>query len=643
MSESVWYECNPKADRGGEQAIHAKVFPHLQALEQDQRDVSTLNTLNSKLYSNRESMTFEQQNYTMNVNIRPLSHNLENVIQSVVSTLVSKIGANKAKASIISRGGDFSVFLKSRQLDRFLWAEFTHHEIHRKLARCFKDACIYGTGFLKIDMDEDEIYCERVHPSEMVIDQRECVSNEQPLQYHQRKLVSKLWLKKTYARKGMKNYKDIARKIDALDEKDSKYSNYMSQGTKQVLIVESWKMATRQGAADGRHSICIENYTLLDEPYTRSRPPFVIQKWEEPESGFYGRSLVGDLIGYQIRLNDLNESIRIGQDLMCVPRILIEQGSGVQVQQLDNGHAKALKYRGTMPEAMTWGAFNAEIYNERDRIKTSAFEFAGISQLSAQGALPKQARLDSSEALREYNAIEDSRFNDKTQAYEQATKCAADHLIELNTKKYKSRRKSTKRTFRLGNLVDQIDWKDIDMSRDRYVLEIGASSVVNMTPAARKDILNSWLAGGIITPDQYKAWSGHEDLERLSDIMSAGKDYIMYQMDLMLKEEPATPDENMNISEGIGTVLNTYSHLCTLDTPDKVLSLFRNWLLAAKEILSPEPEPAAPMGPEEMMGAGGPQGPEAMMPPGNPAMAPGMQAPAPGMEGPVSMPLPQGM
>jgi len=485
-------------------------------------------------------MTFEQQGNSLASNLRPLSTNLENVIQSVVSTLASKIGANKAKATIISRGGDFSVFLKSRQLDRFLWAEFTHHEIHRKLARCFKDAMIYGTGFLKIDTDRGEIYCERVHPSEMVVDQRECVSNELPSQYHQRKLVSKMWLRKTYAQKGTKNYKEIGRSIDGLGHEDDNYHNYMSAGTKQVVILESWKMETRdEGAGDGRHTICVENYTLLDEPYKRSRPPFVIQKWEEPESGFYGRSLVGDLIGYQIRLNDLNEVIKYGQDLMCVPRVLIEQGSGIQVEQLDNHIGKAIKYRGTKPEALTWGAFNAEIYNERDRIGAAALKFAGISQLSAQGQLPKQARLDSSEALREYNAIEDTRHNDKTQAYEGATKAVASHLIELNTDKYKTLRKSTKRTFRLGNLVDQIDWKDIDMRRDMYVLEIGASSVVNMTPAARKDILNSWLAGGIITPDQYKAWSGHEDLERLSDIMSAGKDYIMYQMDMMFKGESA--------------------------------------------------------------------------------------------------------
>jgi hypothetical protein len=299
------------------------------------------------------------------------------------------------------------------------------------------------------------------------------------------------------------------------------------------------------------------------------------------------------------------------------------------------------KYRGTKPEAITWGAFNAEIYNERERIYQGAFKQAALSELQAMGTLPKQARLDSSEALREATAIGDSRHADKTQAYENATKQFASHLIELNTIKYKKYKKGSTRTFRLGNLVDQIDWKDVDMRRDMYVLEIGASSVTNMSPAARKDILNSWLAGGIITPDQYKAWSGHEDLERISDIMSAGKDYVMYQMDQMFKGKPQTPDENMNIAEHISTVLNTYSHICTLDTSEQIKSLFRNWILAAKEILSPEPEPP---GPQDMMGAQGPAGMDpAMMPQGNPAAAQGMQAPMPGMQDPNMMPPAQGM
>jgi len=50
VEEAVaWYECNSKAPRASDQAVHAKVFPHVLALEQDQRDISTLNSLNSKL------------------------------------------------------------------------------------------------------------------------------------------------------------------------------------------------------------------------------------------------------------------------------------------------------------------------------------------------------------------------------------------------------------------------------------------------------------------------------------------------------------------------------------------------------------------------------------------------------------------
>lgn len=617
-----WYDSAVGADPNSENAVHSQVFPHVKQLENDQRDVQTVNRLNAKLYSNRESMMFDEEQ-SLGQNLRPISMNLENVIQSVVGTLVSKIGSNRPKATIISRGGDFSVFLKSRQLDRFLWAEFVHQGVHKKLERCFKDACIYGTGFLKIDNDAGEIYCERVHPSEMIVDQRECVSNSMPLVMHQRKLVSKLWLMKTYAQKGAKNYKMVATAIKGLGTKDHLYSNYTGGGANQVLVLESWKLATREGAADGRHTICVENYTLVDEPYTRDRFPFVIQKWEEPENGFYGRPLVGDLIGYQIRLNDLNESIRMAQDLMCRPRILVEQGSGMQAEQFDNQMAKIYKFRGTKPEAVTWGAMNSEIYSERDRIKSNAFEFAGISQMSAMGKLPSQARLDSAPALNEYNAIEDARFNDKTQNYELSTKQVASHFIELYADKYKNNKKSkSTRTFRLGNLVEQIEWKDVDMSKDKFVLEIGASSIINMTPAARKDLLNSWLAGGIITPDQYKAWSGHEDLERLADMMSASKDYAEHQISRMLAGERVTPDPNMNLPAALSSVLDTYQHLCTLDCPDEIKSLFRNWVVSARNYMQP---PAPPMGPMAM-GPAGPQGP------------PMGDAPQPGMEAPIPAP-----
>lgn len=639
-TQQPWYAL-PKRPAHDEEAVHHQLFPHVQQLEEDQADIHLQNVLYSKLYTNREMMAFDW-NSDYSTSFRPLNTNLENVIQSVCDTLVSRIGTNRPKASIIPRGGEFSTYLKARQLDRYLWGEFVFQKVHEKAERVFLDSCIYGTGFLKIGIDNGELYTERVNPDEIVVDQRECVSEDTPQTMHHRKLVSRLWALKAYGKNPT-----MRALIKQAGAKNFRYTSYRSPADDQIVIIESWKLPTRPGAGDGRHTICIENATLKDEAYDRDRFPFVWLKFGDPQTGFYGRSLVGDLTGYQIRLNELNEIIRIGQDLMCVPRLLVEQGSGIVAKQFDNTIAKILQYRGVKPEAATWQAFNAEIYNERDRIKAAAFEFAGISQLSSQAKLPSQARLDSSEALREFNAIEDQRFNKQAQAYESFFKEVASHLLELSAELYKGRKVDRKNCFRGRYLVQQIKWSEVDLEADKYVLEISASSIINMSPAARKDKLNEWLQLGAITMDEYKAWSGQPDLERATDLMGAAHDYIEHHIDQMLDGNPLTPDPHMNLSMGFAMVHDTYQHLRTLDTPEEVLENLTNWLELAKEEMQPTPTP------QEQMAAAGGMGPEAMMEGGMPpemaglAMTPEGAAPpmpqmGPGMGPAGGPPMPGG-
>lgn len=624
----VWYKCPkpPKKITAGydeKRYAHAKLFPHVQQLEEDQRDIHVQNTLHSKLYTNREPFQFDW-NHAYQSHFRPLSANLENVIQSACDTLLSRIGSNRPKATIQARGAKFDDYMRARQLDRFIWAEFVYHKIHAKMKRVFLDGCLYGTGVLKIDIDktEKEIFVERVHPDEIIVDQRECISNEMPNQIHHRKLVSRLWLLETYGKKDAYTRK----KILEAQSNNFRYTSYKSPGLDQIIVVESWKLETRPGSNDGRHVICIENCTLVDEDYTRKRFPFVFYKWAEPQSGFYGRSLVGDLVGYQLRQNDLNETIRIGQDLMVVPRFFVEQGSDFHAEQLDNQIAKIYRYRGQIPEAVTFQAFNDEIYNERDRNPSKAMQFAGVSEQSAQLKLPNQTRMDSAEAFREVTAIEDARFNDKTQAWEASHIDVADHLIELNSLLYRTMKKSRKAHYSQRYIVEQIDWKNVDMKADRYVLEISASSILNMSPAARKDILANWMQLGVISPQEYKAWSGQPDLERLADMMSAAKDYTEYMINEMLKEKAMMPDPLMNLSEAFPVVHDTYQHLRVIDAPDNVVDIFVAWLENAKEMMQPTPSP-------DMMGA--PAG--AGMPPAGPPMGAG---PAPAqMAPPMGAPL----
>lgn len=593
-TSEVWYNAPMRGDIPDAKAVHRLAFDHCKSLEAEQVDIHYLNVLNAELYSNRQAMVFSWEQESAN-NFSPLNANLENVIQSVVDTLLSRVGNQRPKATPLTRGADFDVYLKGRQLDRYLWGEFIYQDVYVKGEQSILDSMVVGTGVVKIDIDGDDIFTERVNPDEIIVDQRECVSCNTPTQLFHRKLVSRLWLLETFG----KGDRELHNKIATCQKEGFQYTSFRSPSEDQIVVIEAWKLPTRKGASDGRHSIIIENATLLDEKYKRDKFPFVFIRWDNPyPSGFYGRSLVESLTGYQIRLNELNEKIRVGQDLMCVPRVFVDQGSAITGAQFDNAIGRIIKYRGTLPVALEWSAFSAEIYNERDRLRQSAFEFAGVSQLSAQSKLPAQARMDSSEAFREYNAIEDERFNRQAQAIEKFYLDIAYHLLELSAELYRGRKVNRKNFWQSKNLVEQIDWKSVDMEEDKYVLQIGASSILNMSPAARKDKLKEFAAAGIITADQYKAMSGEPDLERLTDLLAAQNDLVEHHVEKMLHEKPMTPDPMMNLEYGLRVVNDHYSRLSVLDTPEDILQLFRDWIELCKELLAPTamPMPGMPAG-----------------------------------------------
>ncbi len=607
----VWWEAKPDATDPGK-AVHDLLFTHVRTLEQEQYDVHLQNLLNAQLYGNRDLMAFDWQS-GQSAQFRPLNANLENLIQSVCETLRSNIAKDKPKATPTPRGADFDVYLKARLLDKWLYGEFMSQDIWSKGQDIFLDGTVFGTGVLKVDVDGDELFTERVNPDEIIVDQRECVSCDMPMQLHQRKLVSRLWLCETFP--------DFEEEILEAQSTNFQYTSYRSPSEEQVVVVESWKRPIR--GEGGRHVLCLENATLVDEVYTRDTFPFVFFRFNKHLSGFYGRSLVEDLTGYQIRLNELNEVIRIGQDVMCVPRVFVDPGGGIVKTSFDNVVGRVIQVRGTPPVAQTWTAFSPELYNERDRIVKSAFEFAGVSQLSAQAKLPSQARLDSSDALREYNAIENERFNFQAQAYEKFYLEVAHHLVELAADLYKNREVDRNVAFRAANLVMQIPWSEVDLDKDKYVLTIEASSIINMTPAARKDTLNQWASAGVISREQYQAWSGYPDLEHLAGLLSAANDHIEFMIDKMLHDEPQTPDPLDNLDIGFNIVHKTYLKLRTLNTPEDILLHFRNWIELAKEIMEPSVSTdEMSMGAMEQIATG-----EGMVPP-----QPGMEAIPPGMD-----------
>lgn len=593
-SVDCWFDAPKRADSPAE-AVHAVLVPHVRAICQDQNQIFLQNRLNSQLYSNREPLLFDWWT-DINFDFVPLDSNLENVLQSTVDTLESVVAKYQNKATPTPRGTAFDSYLRARQLDRYLYATFLEQKVYDLLPRQFVDGLVYGTGAVKIDLDGNELFTERTHIHEIVVDQRQCISSTMPTEMFQVKLVSKLHLLNKFA----KGKSALAEAILKSPGQTFMYSGAGSKEQEMVPVIQGWKLP--DGSEPGREVLCGDGFTLKDVAYNRERFPFVFFRPKDPiAGGFYGYSLVEDLTGYQIRLNEMNEKIRIGHDLMIVPRLFLDSGQEILASQFDNELGKIYKghFGGNPPQPMTWNAFNPEIYNERDRMGTKALNFAGVTEMSAQGKLPQGTRLDSGEAINEYAAREDSRFARWAQKYEGLTLEYGSHYVELMAILAK-RGVKPKKTYRTRYMASDIEfdkaWEDLES----FQLTVEASSVTMMTPAARKQVVDEWAAKGKIDMTEYKGLSGQPDLEHQTDLMTAARDHVEFMINEMLDDRPQVPDPNDNLQLCVRIATDTYLHLRCMKAEkgqdakfERIKGHFLNFLQLCKNQLQPPQVPGA--------------------------------------------------
>lgn len=610
-TKAFWWEHELQEDLK-DSKVHETLFDHVRSVEERQHAIHRLNLFTGKLYTNRTLSCLTWGDHSeQEGSYGPKSLRYENIIANGVDTAVSMIGRQRPKATLIPKDADFSVERQCRKLDDWLYTEFKCQKVYKLMQQAFNDCCWAQIGCLFIGHDGEDIYTERVMPDEIVVDQRECQGDQEPLQIHRRRLVSKVVLKDKFP--------EFEEEIEAAGQEG--YTSYRTPGLEMCVVIESWKLAL-DNEAHGRYSMVIQGATLADEPYKRDKFPFVFLRWTTLPTGFYGRSLVEEGAPFQLRHNELERVIRLSQDLMCVPRIAVDGSSKIIKTQLDNEIARILHYRGNPPIPLQWNAVSSEIYDERRNNIDAFFNFIGLSRMSAQNKLPDGVRLDSSKAIREANYKENERFQRQSAMLEDGYMQVAEHYMELGIELYSGRKAPKK--FIDRTILDEIDWKAIGKPGVKYVMQLEASSVANMTPAAREDILNTWANNGIITPDEYKGLSGNPDLEEQESIFTASVDDIKATVEDLDAEKEVEFDPLQNLEFGIPYIHKYYlKRKRMLNVPESVLDGYREWLAAAKAYIDEQARKEQEKQAEQAAQMG--MGPEAQMDPNMP-LSPEMAA-----------------
>lgn len=527
-----------------------------------------------------------------------------NVSASCVDTLVSKIGVQKPRPKFVTQGGNWDQRSIARKCDKFVEGIYHQEHVYDKAQDAFWDCLVAGLGALKVYACEGEIKVERVYPGEILVDDQ--LSQSQfPRSMFQVKQVPVELLVGQYPK-----YKKVIEDSKDLQQ-DKKYSIGRVITIDTVKVYEGWHLAPNKDEC-GRHCICVNKGTLLDEEYEPSDFPFVFLWSSLNPNGFYKQSLIEQMRPLQSELNKISQRIQESADLLATTWICIEDGS-VEEEHLTNMPATILKYRqGTSPPSVIAPqVMSGQVFEYQNSIYQRMYEISGVSQLSASAKKP--AEIESGKAMRTLTDIEAGRFSPLAKMYENAIGVELAYRIMTCAAEAYEDEMEVKSIYDAKNFVETIDWKEI-CEIDKFVIKAYPVNFLSETPSGKIADLEQLIGMGLISDPKIAAmYLDFPDMENLNDIESASVENTDRIIDAALYEsEYYPPRPYTNFAIAIPRVSAALQRAETEGCPEDRLDLLRQWLLEATQLQAPPPPPTQPQ-----------QSPGEMPPPGAEAGLPG--------------------
>lgn len=575
-------------------------MPYIKALESNQSIRRQHAIQFARLYQNQNPAAYQTSLATTTAANAQLSQwTSRNVIKSCIDTATSKIGKSKPRPLFLTEGGVWSERNKAKKLTQFLDGSFAQMKIYDKGAEVFRDGGIFGIGHLKFFVDEEAgtVGCERVLPDEIIVDDADAIYGT-PRQMHHRKFVSRAELIKRYP-----HFKAaIERAKPAFVD-----GTRLGINLDLVKIVESYILPTTADAKDGLKAICIDTVTLDRCAWEKTYFPFVAWRWCSRVSGYWGLGIAEELYGTQLEINNILRNIQTAQRLMSVPRVFVQNGSLVN-SKIDNNIGAIVKYTGQAPIFQTPNAVNPEIYQHLQWLVSQSFEQIGISQMSANGAVPNG--LEAAVAMREYSEQTSERFQVVGQKWESFYQECATITIDL-TKDLMASEKKPKVKVQDGKFMKTLDWKSINLPEEKYTLRMFSANILPTTPAGKLAKVQELVQIGWIPKNEGFKLLDFPDLDAYANQVLSSSNLTDKMIDAALENgKYIAPEPQMDLQAALSTAQQRYLEAKLDGCPSRNLGTLDRWMEAVKGMMPATPLAVNPMAPVDPA-AGGVAQPEA--------------------------------
>lgn len=515
-----------------------------------------------------------------------------NVIQSCVDTIQARV-ASRIHAMImwLTTGGTYRARRKARRLTQFCDAVFREQNTKTLMPFVFKDAEIFGSGYIQPYLEYGKIKYERFLEHELHWDEIEA-RFKQPSQLHRVRPVDTRRLEAVYSKK-----KAIIRQAASKNEQTNDTTKSLSA---TVEVRESWRLSN--GPDDkGVHIVSIDTGVLLEEEWDHDFFPVVKVDYNPRPMGWTGQGLPEILCDTQVALNRHLQALSTSLYLAGTYKLALLEGSRVDPNMINNGFGTAFWYRNPpgggsgLPVYIEPKAFPAEGYQEIARLEQKAYQLAGVSVTSAAGI--KQPGVNAAVAMREMVDIEADRFATISTIYEMAHVQLARVTVTLIADA-KKRGEITDYTVKNpgSRYRPLLSFNDIGYEHDMFMVQPFPVNSLPKEPAGRLQKVQEWVSSGWITPRDARRLMEFPDVQSWENMQDAATEWIEYCLDRIVEDgeyEPPSPDED-DLQTALELVTQEISLAKLGGLERERLKMLREWrdeVSRLIQLLAPPPPP----------------------------------------------------
>ncbi len=497
-----------------------------------------------------------------------------NIISSMCDTVAAKISKMKPRPLFLTSGGDYTATTQAKKLSKYILGAFYKNDIYKMHQSMFKDSTVMDVGALKHYINDGRICTERVMATEMYVDLADSLYGT-PTHMYQVKYINKDIL--------MEMYPESRAAIISSASSIEQQGYDPKTMAEYCVVIEAWHLKSGKKAKDGRHVICVENGTLLDEPYKRDYFPFTFLRWSPMLFGFWGQSLAERLTGNQIEINKMLRIIQKSFHLGATFKVFLEYGSKVAKEHLNNEIGSIVYYTGAKPDFYVPKTVHEEYFRHLEWLVKSSYEEAGVSQTSSSSLKP--AGLDSGVALREYQDIETERFALVSQAYEASFLETARQYIDLS-EDMAEQGDDFEVMAQSKKFIESIKWSEIDLEKNAYIMQMFPVSMLPHEPAGRLQFVQELMKQGMISPEDGRELLDFPDLESYTNLKTAAKRDLMCTLeDIIEHGKYQTPEPFQDLQNGVQMFQSAYLDAKMNNVSEERLDMLRRWIAQAEAMM----------------------------------------------------------